>query len=330
MEEKNPLGQVSGGNQVPTNNTPPVTSSVVDPNAALNAPINVASNQPVLPPQPAPQQTASHQPQPVQPQVLPVQPQPTPQQVVSHQQPVQQASPQQQQQQSQGNNIELPSIELGSINNNAKNQSQPTANQVEQPVQPSPVPSQEEPKGQKAKRVFMILLFLLLFAFVFFLDDVTVFVQSFMNREPVIGVEDAESGRLRCSLSRTTEDLNLEVIANFRFEDRVVLTMEQETVHSGEVTRDAARITELREQCMYLRENTINVSGINVTCGAPSNSRTTMTENFNFRDINPSEIDAAYAEAGGTLPGFSINESISSVKEVMESAGFTCELVPES
>jgi len=183
---------------------------------------------------------------------------------------------------------------------------------------------EKEVKGTKFKRILMVIIFLGLFVFIFFMPEITSFINDFLNNRNAVNEEDILSGTLSCKLSRSTENLNVNITMDFDFTERQLKTLVSSTEHNGEIGKDEAAISVLRQNCETLRDTVVNLSGVRVICSG-GNATTTMNERFNYTELDPSEIGSAYAEAGGTFPEFRLNQDIGAIRQEMENANYKCE-----
>jgi hypothetical protein len=196
----------------------------------------------------------------------------------------------------------------------------------EQPIQSTqepvnPIPPQE-PKGSGFKRVGTLILFAMLFAFVWFLPEITDYVKNYQSGENV--KKEVTTGKLNCNMSSSTETLNVNINAVFSFENKKLKSLTHTMEYLGEVGRDEDEITSLKENCALLKTFTTSVEGLNITCNS-GNVTNKVIQYFNYEVLNTEELNSAYVEAGGTYPEFRLDQNIEEIKLNMENVKYKCE-----
>ena len=100
-----------------------------------------------------------------------------------------------------------PKVVEDSNTNEVNQQTVNTSNNQDNTV-PTSVKLEENTTGKKKKGhpVFLVLLMLFLFAFVFFLPNITDFVTDYMNKKT--GVNELKSGTMSCTFRNSTDNLD--------------------------------------------------------------------------------------------------------------------------
>lgn len=212
--------------------------------------------------------------------------------------------------------------------------------QVVQPINPNspvendnnvppvnPVPDNQESDSGNNKgpsmfaKIMTTLLFIFLFAFVYFLGDITEFIN-----EKKLEKQTAEiaNGKLICSNEKTTENLDIKISATFTFENQQITGLTFITTSTGDKIKDKEELEKLKEDCNLLKTETSNYDGISVVCSL-NNGINSVKQIFDYTTLDVENVKAAYSEAGGIYPQFKYKDDINSVESKMISSDYTCE-----
>lgn len=185
-------------------------------------------------------------------------------------------------------------------------------------------PVEDDNKGPSTfAKVMTTLLFIFLFTFVYFLGDIT----EFINQKK-LEKESAEmlSGKLICENTKTTDNLDIRISATFTFENKGITVLNYTTTSNGDKIKDKKDLEKLYTDCKTLKEEVKTYSGVNIVCSLNSGVNT-VKQTFNYANLKYEEINSAYSEAGGVYPQFKYKDDINSVESKMIAADYSCEKV---
>ncbi len=172
-------------------------------------------------------------------------------------------------------------------------------------------------------KIMTVLLFIFLFAFVYFLGDITDYLnQRKLDKQ----MAELDSGKLMCTSTKQTDTLDIKVSATFTFENKKINQLTYITTSTGDKLEDKKELESLKEQCDILKEEIKDYDGISIVCSL-NNGINSVKQIFNYASINIKEVSAAYSEAGGVYPQFKYKDAINSVESKMNSSGYKCEKV---
>lgn len=212
--------------------------------------------------------------------------------------------------------------------------------QVAQPVNPNspvennnnvppvtPVPDNQESEENNNKgpstfaKIMTTLLFIFLFAFVYFLGDITEYINTKKLEKQAAEIAN---GKLICINEKTTENLDVKISATFTFEDQQITGLTFITTSTGDKTKDKDELEKLKEDCNLLKTETNNYDGISVVCSL-NNGINSVKQIFDYATLDVDNVKSAYSEAGGIYPQFKYKDDINSVELKMSSSGYKCE-----
>lgn len=170
-------------------------------------------------------------------------------------------------------------------------------------------------------KIMTVLLFGGLFAFVYFLGDITEYINL---KKAEKNSMEITNGRLLCTNEKTTENLSVQLSVVFKFENKGIVSLEYVTTSTGDKIKDKEELAELNNNCKTLKEETADYDGVSVICSL-SNGTSVVKQNFDYSSINTDEVTAAFAEAGGVYPNFKYKDDINSVESKMIASDYTCE-----
>ncbi len=182
--------------------------------------------------------------------------------------------------------------------------------------------NEEYKPNSKFKSFLLIMFFIILIAFVVFLPDIHSFISTWQGG----GYEEAEkitTGKLECTLTTNTENLNLDYSALFGMTDNKLYSLRYSVSTKGDRNLDADTLDKLDADCKLLKETTDEVKGVQVECKY-NNTTVTQTQIFTYSELNIDAMDSAYSEAGGTYPNFEYNQDMDKVEKEMKANGYTC------
>lgn len=181
----------------------------------------------------------------------------------------------------------------------------------------------EDEKGgpSKLKTFFAIILFLFFFAFVYFLPEITDYVNLKKSER---NQTEITTGTLSCTQSKNTKTLDVNLTAVFTFVNNEITQLTYTQTSTGDKIADKEELEKLRQDCVNLKEHIIDVEGISVVCGLNNGTNTTK-QIIDYEKVDSENVSSAYIEAGGIYPEFKKNEKISEVESKMASSSYKCE-----
>ena len=213
---------------------------------------------------------------------------------------------------------------------NNPNQVKPT-----QPVTPQKPLTKKEAKKlakQKAKQlkreksnfryIMTIILFVLLFAFVFYLPDISHYLnekQYLKNNEGLI-----TTGDLYCKKKDNDDNFNYEYENTFSFTNNKLTRLDNKVTTTGSLSKDLDHLQKLKKNCDNLKLQTKGLDGVNIRCSL--NDKTAIVEQeLRYVDIKVEKVTNSYIEAGGVYPNYKYKDNINKIEKEMKAAGYTCE-----
>ena len=170
-------------------------------------------------------------------------------------------------------------------------------------------------------KIMTVLLFGGLFAFVYFLGDITEYINLKKAEKSSMEITN---GRLLCTNEKTTDNLNIQLSVVFKFENKGIISLEHVTTSTGDKIKDKEELAELNNNCKLLKEEITDYDGVSVVCSL-SNGTSVVKQNFDYSQLDASKVTAAFAEAGGVYPNFKYKDDINSVESKMIASDYTCE-----
>ncbi len=181
---------------------------------------------------------------------------------------------------------------------------------------------QNKPPG-KIRYILLIFFFIVLFALVYFLPDISSYVALF-NAKKNASQDIITTGSLKCTNSRSTDRFDLSYNLLFTFSDSQLNTLTYTSVTKGDRNLDNVELNELNTKCENLTDITKSLSGVSVSCDF-YNGELTENQKFVYADIDEDEVSSAYIEAGGLYPEFENLQNIDSIEKMMKAQGYSCE-----
>lgn len=175
----------------------------------------------------------------------------------------------------------------------------------------------------KFKTVMTIIMFILIIAFVIFLPDITGMISQYKLNKDKAPETVITTGQLECTLKSNTTNLDMEYFRIFKFTDSLLYEANYTLTTKGDATLDEKTLDEMAEKCNHLSDSTKDLSGVTISCNY-SDGKLVEKQNYIFASINNKNLDAAFAEAGGTYPEFRDGQEIDSIEKTMNAAGYTC------
>lgn len=216
-------------------------------------------------------------------------------------------------------------------------------NQVKQGSTPQPAPIQtqnsaplNQPSIKKAKRkkekkpsnfkyVMTIILFVGLFAFVYFLPEISHYIaerQYLKNSND----EEINTGTLSCKKSSNDDNYDYNYSFEFTFADSKLLTLTTTSKTSGSLDEDKEHLEELKDNCDRLKKEVKKLDGITVTCSL-SGYTNTNEQVIRYAEIDKKKLTSSYIEAGGTYPNYKYKQNIDKIEKEMKASGYSCKRI---
>lgn len=171
------------------------------------------------------------------------------------------------------------------------------------------------------KRVMAGLLFLVFFAIVWFLPEISNIISKYQNsRRAKLAIMDGVS---ICKSSRTSENLDINTTAKFWIINGKMYKLEYITTTVGDRTEDENELKTLNENCERLKLEAGELEGVSISCSLNNGTNTTR-EKLDYEILKVKEVKAAFVESGGIYPEFKKNESIDKIESKMRSSGYEC------
>lgn len=178
-------------------------------------------------------------------------------------------------------------------------------------------------KQKKGHPIFLVLLMIFLFAFVYFLPDITKYITNYMNEKS--GVNELKSGKMICTYENTTDNINYKYEATFNYEkNRLKSSTMVTTNRLADTATDTSILTERENACealqTVLQENNI---GMTASCSVSAAVQVT-TQTIDYEKLNMNFITSNIAEFEGFYPEYELNESVTVIEHDLENNGYAC------
>lgn len=176
----------------------------------------------------------------------------------------------------------------------------------------------------KFKVFVLVLFFILLIAFVFFLPEITSFVDMYRSGELNQSSEKIVNGKMKCSLSSQTDNLDKNYFVTFSFSNNKLEKVQFSIATRGDINADEEELDSLADACNKLSTTAKNISGITVKCNY-SNGELVEEQSYDLKNINSDDLNAAYFEAGGNDPGYDFGQDMDDIESKMKDSNYNCE-----
>lgn len=212
------------------------------------------------------------------------------------------------------NEVNQKTVDVNTSQNNTDN-AVPTSVQIEENT---------TGKQKKGHPVFLVLLMLFLFAFVFFLPDITNFITDYMNEKT--GANELKSGTMSCTFNTSTDNLDYAYDFSFKYDkNRLKSSRMTTTSRLADTATDSSILTERENSCEFLKtvldENDI---GMTADCSVSAAVQIT-TQNIDYEKLDMDFITDNITEFEGFYPEYELNQSITTIEQELENSGYTCE-----
>ena len=181
-------------------------------------------------------------------------------------------------------------------------------------------------KGGFFGRFILFLFIIFLFAFVYYLPEISQYIEDYKKAKS--GIEDGsmKSGTMTCTLTKDNKD-NLSTIYETTFTYTKNKLKKTEQVTSYKLKDDAtstATLDESENECQELKSALTGVSGIEVSCSKTAVLQKT-TQSIDYTKFNVEEVTTNIAEYKGFYPEFQLDQSVAGIRKNLEDAGYSCQ-----
>lgn len=193
----------------------------------------------------------------------------------------------------------------------------------------TPPPTNEvvvKEKGGFFGRFILFLFIMFLFAFVYYLPQISEYVENYKKEKS--GVEDGSmrSGTMTCTFTKDNKD-NLSTIYETTFSYTKNKLKKTEQITSYKLKDDATSTTTLDDslkECENLKGTLTNVDGVDISCAKTAVlQKTTQIIDYTKFDLN--NFTTNIAEYQGFYPEYQLDQSIAAIKKNLEEAGYSCQ-----
>lgn len=176
----------------------------------------------------------------------------------------------------------------------------------------------------KFKYAMMIIFFIFMFALIYFLPDITNYINIQKDLKKQENAPAITTGLLTCKMDRTTDNFNLSYTAQFGFTDSKLNKLSYVTSTTGDAVIDSDELDNILNKCKLLQNQVTSLSGVRVNC-SQSEGTVVETQEFTYSAIDKEKINSAYIEAGGVYPEFDNEQDIDVIEKNMSASGYKCE-----
>ena len=181
-------------------------------------------------------------------------------------------------------------------------------------------------KGGFFGRFILFLFIIFLFAFVYYLPEISQYIEDYKKAKS--GIEDGsmKSGTMTCTLTKDNKD-NLSTIYETTFTYTKNKLKKTEQVTSYKLKDDAtstATLDESENECQELKSALTGVSGIDVSCSKTAVLQKT-TQSIDYTKFNVEDVTTNIAEYKGFYPEFQLDQSVAGIRKNLEDAGYSCQ-----
>ena len=193
----------------------------------------------------------------------------------------------------------------------------------------TPPPTNEvvvKEKGGFFGRFILFLFIMFLFAFVYYLPQISEYVENYKKEKS--GVEDGSmrSGTMTCTFTKDNKD-NLSTIYETTFSYTKNKLKKTEQITSYKLKDDATSTTTLDDslkECENLKGALTDVDGVDISCAKTAVlQKTTQIIDYTKFDLN--NFTTNIAEYQGFYPEYQLDQSIAAIKKNLEEAGYSCQ-----
>ena len=173
----------------------------------------------------------------------------------------------------------------------------------------------------KIKVVLLVLFFIALLGFIIFLPDINTLISNFNKKEEP--VEKITTGKLKCSISTNTTNLDVSHSYSFSFADNKLERIYYTVTTRGDVTLDEETLDKLANTCKQLKENSKSLKGVTIQCNY-SDGELEEIQSFDLASVDSEKLNSAFTEAGGTVPTYQYGQDIDKIESNMNASKYEC------
>ncbi len=171
------------------------------------------------------------------------------------------------------------------------------------------------------KTIGAILLFALFFAMVYFMPEITKFINDY--KEKNAPKEIITTGTSTCSLKKSTKKLDIEITAAFSIVNKKLYKLIYTTATKGDKNDDKKELEEKYNECLNLKTGAGNLDGVSIVCSL-NNGISSNKQILDYEKLDAKQVTSAYTEAGGIYPEFKKGEDIDKIEAKMIAANYKC------
>ena len=204
--------------------------------------------------------------------------------------------------------------------------SKPTLNQGNNQTPPPTNEVVIKKKGNPIGTVLLVLFIVFLFAFVYFLPEISQFIEDYKKQKSGVVDDSMKSGTMTCTLTKDNTD-SLSTIYDTTFTYTKNKLKKTEQMISYKLKDDATSTDTLDDsenECQNLRSALADVTGIDVSCAKTAVLQKT-TQIIDYTKFNAEEITTNIAEYKGFYPEYQLDQSIAGIRKNLEEAGYSCQ-----
>lgn len=176
----------------------------------------------------------------------------------------------------------------------------------------------------KLKIVGLLFFFILLVAFIIFLPQISTIIKNFgQDNTYKPETEVITTGKLICTLSTNTSELDKEYEFDFSFTDGKLKRTKYMVNTRGDSTTESS-LDVLAEKCNDLKNETKDLEGVSIKCDY-TDGKLSETQIFELETIDTEKLTSAFTEAGGILPSYKYDQEIDEIEKNMKASSYTCE-----
>lgn len=176
----------------------------------------------------------------------------------------------------------------------------------------------------KLKIVGLLFFFILLVAFIIFLPQISTIIKNFgQDNTYKPETEVITTGKLICTLSTNTSELDKEYEFDFSFTDSKLKRTKYMVNTRGDSTTESS-LDVLAEKCNDLKNETKDLEGVSIKCDY-TDGKLSETQIFELETIDTEKLTSAFTEAGGILPSYKYDQEIDEIEKNMKASSYTCE-----
>lgn len=181
-------------------------------------------------------------------------------------------------------------------------------------------PKEEPPKkGGNFKYVLAFIFLVGIVAFVFFLPEVTTYVESKKKGDNYSATSQIENGTLTCTLDKTSDETDTTYEIDYTFNNKKLLTTNIITTIES---TNATYLNKRKQECDNALQISANIPGVRIDSSL-SVGILTINEMFTHKNIDNNRL-TQYVEAGGTYPEFKYGKNVYDIQTNMVKKGYDC------